>query len=66
MTGLLADRVVVVSGVGPGLGKAICRRMADAGLSPMSSSLRPSRSHTALRRRSFQLCNTSPTWDWAI
>ena len=31
MTGLLADRVVVVSGVGPGLGKAICRRMADAG-----------------------------------
>ncbi len=31
MTGLLADRVVVVSGVGPGLGKAICRRMAAAG-----------------------------------
>ena len=31
MTGLLADRVVVVSAVGPGLGKAICRRMADAG-----------------------------------
>ena len=31
MTALLADKVVVVSGVGPGLGKAICRRMADAG-----------------------------------
>ncbi len=36
MTGLLADRVVVVSGVGPGLGKAICRRMADAGATVVS------------------------------
>ncbi|GAB07836.1 SDR family oxidoreductase [Gordonia amarae] len=31
MTGLLAGKVVVVSGVGPGLGKAICARMADNG-----------------------------------
>lgn len=31
MTGLLAGKVVVVSGVGPGLGRAICARMADNG-----------------------------------
>ncbi|MBD0021446.1 SDR family oxidoreductase [Gordonia pseudamarae] len=31
MTGLLAGKVVVVSGVGPGLGRAICTRMARAG-----------------------------------
>ena len=31
MTGPLGGKVAVVSGVGPGLGKAICARMADAG-----------------------------------
>ncbi|MFC0314584.1 SDR family oxidoreductase [Gordonia phosphorivorans] len=30
-TGLLADKVVVVSGVGPGLGRSICLRAAAAG-----------------------------------
>ncbi|NED66848.1 SDR family NAD(P)-dependent oxidoreductase, partial [Streptomyces sp. SID10244] len=29
--GLLADKVVVVSGVGPGLGRSICLRAAAAG-----------------------------------
>lgn len=31
MSGLLADKVVVVSGVGPGLGRALCREAAGAG-----------------------------------
>lgn len=31
MTGLLADKVVVVSGVGPGLGRSICLEAAAAG-----------------------------------
>ena len=40
------------------------RRNADAGLSPISSSLRPSRSHAALRRRLFQPRRTLAACSW--